>query len=105
MQGPDLACDPEKLENLYRPITPSEEEIMRIYEDRIFCPPDMTEKPGGLQIKRFGVRPERHCSFQTAIHRSVVEAAKEQDDLEAELLQLWKQQTDKRISLRGCCSQ
>ena len=52
----------------------------------------MTEKLGGLQIKRFGVRPWRHCSLQTALHRYVVETAEEQDDLEAELLQLWKQQ-------------
>ena len=43
MQGTDLACDPEQLEYLYRPMTPDEEEIMRIYEDRIYCPPDMTE--------------------------------------------------------------
>ena len=48
LQGPDLACDPEQLEYLYRPMTPDEEEIMRIYENRIYCPPDMTEKPGGL---------------------------------------------------------
>ena len=40
------------------------------------------------------------CSLQTALYRSIVEAAEEQDNLEAELLQLWKQQKDKRILLQ-----
>ena len=44
MQGPDLVCDLEQLEYQYRLTTSGEEEI-------IYCPPDMTEKPCGLQIK------------------------------------------------------
>ena len=31
--------DTEQLEYRYRPITPGEEKIMRIYEDGIYCPP------------------------------------------------------------------
>ena len=53
MQGSDLAGDLEQLEYPYRPMTPGEEEIMRIYEDKVFWPPDMIERPGGVQIQRF----------------------------------------------------
>jgi hypothetical protein len=45
IKGHDLVCDPEQLEYQYRPITPGEEKIIRIYEDKIYPPPDMTEKP------------------------------------------------------------
>ena len=83
MRGPNLSVYLKQLKYLYRPMTPAEEEIMRIYEDGIYRPPDITEKPGGLQIKRFGVRPGRRCSLQTALNGSVVVAAEEQDDLEA----------------------
>ena len=41
IQEPNLACCQEQLEYQYRPRTPGEEEILRIYEDRIYCPPDM----------------------------------------------------------------
>ena len=60
---------------------PCEEEIMRIYEDGIYRPPDMIEKPGGLQIKGSGIRDRRSCTSQTALHHAVVEAA-EPDDSE-----------------------
>ena len=53
MQGSDLAGDLEQLEYPYRPMTPGEEEIMRIYEDKVFWPPDMIERPGGVQTQRF----------------------------------------------------
>ena len=38
--------DTEQLEYRYRPITPGEEETMRIYVDGIYRPPDLIEKPG-----------------------------------------------------------
>lgn len=38
--------DAEQLEYRYRPITPGEEETMRIYVDGIYRPPDLIEKPG-----------------------------------------------------------
>jgi hypothetical protein len=38
-------------------MTPGEEEILKIYEDGISRPPDMTEKPRGLQKKESGIRP------------------------------------------------
>ena len=41
IQEPNLACCQEQLEYQYRPRTPGDEEILRIYEDRIYCPPDM----------------------------------------------------------------
>ena len=65
----------------YRPMTPGEEEIMRIYEDGIYLPPDMIEKPGGLQIKRLG----RSCSVQTA-HDQLVVGKTDPDSLLEELL-------------------
>ena len=34
---------------------------MRISKDRIYRPPDMIEKPGGLQIKESGMRDRRRC--------------------------------------------
>ena len=54
---------------------------MRIYEEEIYCPSDMTEKPGGLQIKGFSVKPRRSCSLQTALHQSVVETADSDSEL------------------------
>jgi len=49
--------------------------VMRIYEDGIYHPPDMIEKPGGLQIKGSGIRDGRSCSLQAALHHPAVEAA------------------------------
>ena len=40
MQGPDLAVDLEQLAYPARPMSPGEEEIMRIYEDGVYRPPD-----------------------------------------------------------------
>ena len=37
-------------EDQYRPMTPGEEEIMRIYEDGIYRTPDLVERTGGLWI-------------------------------------------------------
>ena len=37
-------------------MTPGEEVIMTIYEDGIYCPPDMIEKPVDLEIKGSGTR-------------------------------------------------
>ena len=37
-------------EDQYRPMTPGEEEIMRIYEDGIYGAPDLVERTGGLWI-------------------------------------------------------
>jgi len=42
----------EQSEYQYRPITPGEEEIMRIYKDRIYRPQDMIEKSRDLPILR-----------------------------------------------------
>ena len=63
MRGPNLSVYLKQLKYLYRPMTTGEEEIMRIYEDGIYRPSDITEKPGGLQIKRFGVRPRRGAAL------------------------------------------
>ena len=49
IKGHDLV---EQLEYQYRPMTPGEEKIMRIYEDKIYPPPDMTEKPWEVCRKR-----------------------------------------------------
>ena len=52
IKGHDLVCDPEQIEYQYRPMTPGEEKIIRIYEDKIYPPPDMTEKPWEVCRKR-----------------------------------------------------
>ena len=66
IQESNLACGQEQLEYQYRPMTPGEEEISRIYEDEIYHPPDMIEKPVDLWIARFNMRPGENCSLQTA---------------------------------------
>ena len=45
-------------------MTPGKEETMRIYEDGIYRPPDMIEKPGGLHVKGSSIRDVRSCSLQ-----------------------------------------
>ena len=80
-----------------RPLTPGEEEIMRIYEDGVYRPQDMIGRPGGFQIRRFSVRPERPvvgsaeddpeaayaAICRAALHRPVVSPAEEKDDPDA----------------------
>ena len=41
---------PTPSEDQYRPMTPGEEEIMRIYEDGIYRAPDLIERTGGFWI-------------------------------------------------------
>ena len=65
----------------YRPMAQGEEEIMRIYEDKIYGPPDMSKKPGGLHIEGHIIRDGRSCSLQAAAHHPVMEAY---SDLELE---------------------
>ena len=70
---------------LYSPedsMTPGEEEVMRSYEDGISRPPDMTEKPRGLQKKESGIRPGSSWSLQTALRQPVAEAADSDSELE-----------------------
>ena len=62
IQELNLAGGQEQLEYQYRPMAPAEEEISRIYEDGIYHPPDMIERPG------------RSCTFQTDPQQSVKEA-------------------------------
>ena len=49
--------DQEQPEDQYRPMTPGEEEIMRIYADGIYCSPDMIEKSGGFWITSSSMKP------------------------------------------------
>ena len=72
------------MEYQYRPMTPGEEEILMIYKDGIYCPPDMIEKPGGFWIKGSSMKPGESCSLQTAPQQPVVEAS--DSDLELEEL-------------------
>jgi len=46
----DPTDDQQQLGDQYRPITPGEEEILRIHEDGIYRAPDMIELSGGLWI-------------------------------------------------------
>ena len=45
-----MVIDTGSLEDQYRPMTPGEEEIMRIYEDGIYRTSDLIERTGGLWI-------------------------------------------------------
>ena len=51
----------EQPENQYRPITPDEGDIMRIYQDEIYRPLDLIEKTEGLHTKGSSVRDGRSC--------------------------------------------
>ena len=48
--GVSMVRNTGDLEDQYRPMTPGEEEIMRIYEDGIYRASDLTERTGGLWI-------------------------------------------------------
>ena len=93
-----VAGDQEQLEYPYRPRTPGEEEIMRIYKDGVYKPLDIIELPVGFQTQRFCVRLGRtvmesaaesddpefrdaaHC--RAALHRPDIESVAELDDLD-----------------------
>ena len=64
IQESNLACGQAQLEYQYRPMTPGEEEISRIYEDEIYHPPDMIEKPGDLWITRSNMRPGKTAHYR-----------------------------------------
>ena len=57
----------EQLEYQNRQMTPREEDILRDHEDRIYCPPSMVEKPGGLWFTGDVRRPWESCFLQTAL--------------------------------------
>jgi len=46
--GVSMVINTGDSEDQYRPMTPGEEEIMRIYEDGIYRTPDLVERTGGL---------------------------------------------------------
>ena len=81
IQESNLACGQEQLEYQYRPMTPGEEEISRFYEDEIYHPPDMIEKPVDLWIARFNMRPGENCSLQTSSQKPVVETSDSDSEL------------------------
>ena len=74
----------EQSEDQYRPMTPGEEEIMKIYTEGIYCSPDMIEKSGGFWITSSSVKPEESCSRQAALQPPI--AAASDSDLELEKL-------------------
>ena len=50
ISGVSMVVNTGDSEDQYRPMTPGEEEIMRIYEDGIYRAPDLIERTGGLWI-------------------------------------------------------
>ena len=48
--GVSMVINTGDSEDQYRPMTPGEEEIMRIYQDGIYRTPDLVERTGGLWI-------------------------------------------------------
>ncbi len=68
MQG--VTGDSEQPDYPVRPVTPGEEELMRIHEDGGYCAPDMIEIPGGFQIGRYRIRPETPERLSSMVCRS-----------------------------------
>ena len=79
-------------------MTPGEEEILRIYKDGIYCPPDMIEKPVGFWILGSSIKPGESCYLQTAPQQPVVEASDSDLELE-ELLRDTTEPSTLRINL------
>ena len=57
----------EQLEYQNRQMTQREEDILGDHEDRIYRPPDMVEKPGGLWFTGDYKRSWESCFLQTAL--------------------------------------
>ena len=72
----------EQSEDQYRPMTPGEEEIMKIHTDGIYCSPDMIEKSGGFWITSSSVKPEESCSRQAALQSPITAASESDSELE-----------------------
>ena len=77
--------DQEQPEDQYRPMTPGEEEIMRIYADGIYCSPDMIEKSGGFWITSSSMKPGESCSRQTALQPPIAAASHSDSEIEERL--------------------
>ena len=69
-------------EDQYRPMTPGEEEIMKIHTDGISCSPDMIEKSGGFWITSSSVKPKESCSRQGALQPPITAASESDSELE-----------------------
>ena len=96
MQGLDLACDQKQLDYLARPMTPGEEEIMGIYEDEVYRPPESgyDRETRRFPDKKILCQTREICSAEdepdagdaalgrAALHRSVVSSTEERDDTE-----------------------
>ena len=94
MQGPDLACDQEQLDYPARPMTPGEEEIMRIYEDEVYRPPESgyDRETRRFPDKKILCQTREICSAEdepdagdtalgrAALHRSDVSLAEDEPD-------------------------
>ena len=78
-RSPDVQ---EQSEDQYRPMTPGEEEIMRIYTDVIYCFPDMIEKSGGFWITSSSMKPGESCSSQAALQPPIAAASESDSELE-----------------------
>ena len=72
----------EQPEDQYRPMTPGEEEIMRIFADGIYYSPDMIEKSGGFWITSSSMKPGESCSLQTAPQQPATAAWDSDSELE-----------------------
>ncbi|XP_023346980.1 uncharacterized protein LOC111715828 [Eurytemora carolleeae] len=75
IQDSDIVCGLEQLEYQYRSMTPGEEDISMIYEDKIYHPPDMNEIIQDTRCYTILGLEMIWCSSQTALHRPVVIAA------------------------------
>ena len=75
------------LEDQYRPMTPVEEEIMRIYEDGIYRTSDLTERTGGLWITG-RISPLSEPTLFTSVE--IVDSDPELDELLRDSSDIWE---------------
>ena len=76
--GVSIGTNTGDSEDQYRPMTPGEEEIMRIYEDGIYRATNMIERSGGLWITR-RISPLLDPSILTTVE--IIDSDPELDEL------------------------
>ena len=82
-----MVRDTGGLEDQYRPMTPGEEEIMRIHEDGIYRTSDLTERTGGLWITG-RISPSSEPTLFPSVE--IVDSDPELDELLRDSSDIWE---------------
>ena len=85
--GVSMVINTGDSEDQYRPMTPSEEEIMRIYEDGIYQASDLVERTGGLWITG-RISPLLEPTLFTPVE--IVDSDPELDELLRDFSDIWE---------------